>query len=89
VIIAKIYANLLRSLERVEDSIRDILPMLQQRLGEKVAFQVQNGSEGCQEDIYVWEIEWVDEVQKVLEMDAGWGLKGFWDMVLYNLKVRR
>ena len=83
--IANIYSNLLESLGRVEDSIRDILPMLQQRLGEQIAFEVTDG--GATESIMLWEVEWVDEVQKVLEMDAGWGLRGFWDMVLYNLKV--
>jgi hypothetical protein len=83
--IANIYANLLESLERVEDSIRDILPMLQQRLGGETAFEIVDG--GVTESVMLWEVEWVDEVQKVLEMDAGWGLKGFWDMVLYNLKV--
>lgn len=83
--IANIYSNLLESLGRVEDSIRDILPMLQQRLGDQTAFVVTDG--GVSECITLWEVEWVDEVQKVLEMDAGWGLRGFWDMVLYNLQV--
>jgi hypothetical protein len=83
--IVNIYSNLLESLERVEDSIRDILPMLQQRLSDQTAFMVTCG--GVSESIMLWEVEWVDEVQKVLEMDAGWGLRGFWDMVLYNLKV--
>lgn len=34
-----------------------------------------------------WEREWTDEVQKVLEMDAGWGWKGFWECVEENVKV--
>lgn len=34
-----------------------------------------------------WKEEWVGEVQKLLEMDAGWGWVGFWDCVRENLEV--
>lgn len=34
-----------------------------------------------------WEIEWCEEVQGLLERDAGWGWNGFWDMVRDNLRV--
>jgi hypothetical protein len=34
-----------------------------------------------------WEAEWLDEVQGLLERDAGWGWKGFWECVRRNLKV--
>ncbi|KAG7530480.1 hypothetical protein FFLO_05021 [Filobasidium floriforme] len=84
-IIRNIYDNLLASLRRVEESIADILPLLKQRLGSEKAFSFTDGE--SREDIFCWEVEWVDEVQKVLEMDAGWALAVFWDMVLYNLEV--
>jgi len=32
-------------------------------------------------------VEWCEEVQGLLERDAGWGWKGFWEMVRDNLKV--
>lgn len=35
-----------------------------------------------------WEVEWVEEVQKLLEMDAGWSWKGYWECVKSNLRVR-
>ena len=69
----------------MEESIVDILPLLKQRLGNEPAFRHVDGQD--QEDISSWEVEWTDEVQKVLEMDAGWGLAVFWDMVLYNIEV--
>lgn len=84
-IIRNIYDNLLASLCRVEESISDILPLLKQRLGSEKAFSYTDGE--THEDIFCWEVEWVDEVQKVLEMDAGWALAVFWDMVLFNLEV--
>lgn len=34
-----------------------------------------------------WKEEWIGEVQKLLEMDAGWGWVGFWDCVRKNLEV--
>jgi hypothetical protein len=34
-----------------------------------------------------WEFEWMDEVQKLLEMDAGWGWRGFWECVKDNINV--
>lgn len=67
----------------MEESISDILPLLRQRLGSETAFRFADGHR--QEDIFAWEVEWVDEVQKVLEMDAGWGLAVFWDMILFSL----
>lgn len=56
---------------RVEESIADILPMIKQRLGE-------GGP---------WREEWVEEVQALLERDAGWGWRGFWKTVRRNVKV--
>lgn len=35
-----------------------------------------------------WKREWVDEVQGLLDRDAGWGWKGFWECVRKNLDVR-
>jgi hypothetical protein len=35
-----------------------------------------------------WRQEWVGEVQGLLERDAGWGWRGFWDCVGKNLDVR-
>lgn len=34
-----------------------------------------------------WQVEWVEEVEKLCVMDAGWGWDGFWRMVVWNLKV--
>ena len=34
-----------------------------------------------------WEAEWSEEVQGLLERDAGWGWKGFWKMIQDNLSV--
>ncbi|ORX38180.1 hypothetical protein BD324DRAFT_619872 [Kockovaella imperatae] len=56
------------SQQRVEESISDVKEMIQQRLGK-------NGP---------WEEEWVEEVQGLLERDAGWGWSGFWDMIWAN-----
>lgn len=92
-IIRNVYDNLLISQTKVEESIADILPMLKQRLGEgrrTVSARdtsAIDGEEEPEEGVLEWEAEWVEEVQKVLEMDAGWGLAGFWDMVLFNLEV--
>jgi hypothetical protein len=33
-------------------------------------------------------MEWIEEVQGLLERDAGWGWRGFWDCVRGNLDVR-
>jgi len=34
-----------------------------------------------------WKEEWFEEVQGLLERDAGWGWKGFWECVKKNLEV--
>lgn len=34
-----------------------------------------------------WEEEWTTEVQGLLEMDAGWGWRGFWECVYKNITV--
>lgn len=34
-----------------------------------------------------WQLEWAEEVQSLLERDAGWGWKGFWETVSRNVKV--
>jgi DNA-directed RNA polymerase specialized sigma24 family protein len=77
-----IYDNLLKSQARVEEAIDDVKIMLRdhaaQQFGQGVA-----GEDGVQE----WEVEWFEQVQKLLEMDAGWGLRGFWSMVAYSLRV--
>ena len=56
---------------RVEKSIDDVKEMIQSRLG-------MDGP---------WEEEWVEEVQGLLERDAGWGWKGFWEMLQRNVEV--
>jgi hypothetical protein len=38
-------------------------------------------------EVEEWEREWVQEVQKLLEMDAGWDWLGFLTTVLANVKV--
>jgi hypothetical protein len=35
-----------------------------------------------------WRKEWIEEVQGLLERDAGWGWRGFWKCVRMNLDVR-
>jgi hypothetical protein len=46
-----------------------------------------NRSFEIDEIILQWELEWIEQVQSLLEMDAGWNFSGFWDMILYNLRV--
>jgi len=55
----------------VEESIADVKEMIQQRLG-------MDGP---------WQREWADEVQGLLERDAGWGWYGFWTTVKRNVLV--
>ncbi len=57
--------------------------MIQQRLGSVKAGRTTQ----VDEDVLEWEVEWVEQVQSLLEMDAGWNFRGFWDMMLYNLRV--
>ena len=66
-----IYAALCVSQRRVERSIADVHDMIIQRLGA--------GEEA--------EREWVMEVQGLLERDAGWGWRGFWECILLNVQV--
>ncbi|ODN92127.1 hypothetical protein L198_05799 [Cryptococcus wingfieldii CBS 7118] len=68
----RIYATLCLGQNRVEESILDVKEMIIDRLGTK------DGS---------WEKEWFDEVQSLLEMDAGWNWKGFWATVKKNLEM--
>lgn len=72
--LSSVFTALEASQQQVEDSLADVKGMIQQRLGA----HPDSG----------WEEEWVEEVQKVLEMDAGWGWKGFWETVRMNLLVR-
>ncbi|WVQ72679.1 hypothetical protein IAR50_002239 [Cryptococcus sp. DSM 104548] len=70
--IPRIYAALCVSQTRVEESILDVKEMIIDRLGQ---------SDGS------WEKEWFEEVQNLLEMDAGWNWKGFWATVKKNLEL--
>ena len=56
---------------RVAASISDIVPLVQERVG----------IDGP------WQQEWVQEVQTLLAMDAGWGWQGFWETVRRNILV--
>lgn len=56
----------------MEDSIADVKDMIIERLGAK-------------DD--QWEKEWFQEVQNLLQMDAGWGWREFWGTIMKNLKV--
>jgi hypothetical protein len=69
--LGRVFDALVAAQERVEESIADILPDIKHRLG----------------DDGPWQQEWVEEVQKVLEMDAGWGWKGFWETIRRNVEV--
>nr|KIR49488.1 hypothetical protein I312_01645 [Cryptococcus bacillisporus CA1280] len=66
-----IYRALCVSQDRVEDSIADVKDIIIERLGAK-------------DD--QWEKEWFQEVQNLLQMDAGWGWRGFWETIMKNLK---
>ncbi|KAK1921067.1 hypothetical protein DB88DRAFT_513800 [Papiliotrema laurentii] len=66
----RVFDAMVAAQHRVEESIADILPMIKQRLGE-------GGP---------WREEWVEEVQALLERDAGWGWRGFWKTVRRNVK---
>ncbi|WRT68737.1 uncharacterized protein IL334_005717 [Kwoniella shivajii] len=66
-----IYETLCTSQLRVEEAISDVKEMIIERVG----------SEGD-----LWEKEWVEEVQGLLERDAGWGWKGFWQTVKNNVQ---
>jgi hypothetical protein len=78
-----IYHNLLHSLRRVEDAISDVKELLQEQ-----AFKTARAVDAkSTKEPLSWEKEWFEQVQSLLEMDAGWGLRGFWSMVLYNLRV--
>lgn len=67
------FTALCESQSRVEASISDIKPMIISRLG-KDAVSADDG-------LPLWEKEWSDEVQALLERDAGWNWKGFWECV--------
>ncbi|KAK4690040.1 hypothetical protein P7C73_g43, partial [Tremellales sp. Uapishka_1] len=67
----RVFESLREAQKRVEESIYDVKEMIIERLG----------SAGP------WEKEWVAEVQALLEMDAGWGWRGFWECVLHNMKT--
>jgi hypothetical protein len=69
----RIYSALCDSQRRVEESIYDVKEMILLRLGP------DPGSG--------WEEEWTSEVQGLLEMDAGWGWRGFWECVCKNVTV--
>lgn len=78
-----IYHNLLQSQARVEEAIDDVKIMLR----DHAAKQSGTESSAVNDDVREWEVEWLEQVQSLLEMDAGWGLRGFWAMVAYNLQV--
>jgi hypothetical protein len=73
-----VYEALEIAQKAVEESIADVKQMIQFRLGT---------DPGIESDVPDWEVEWVHEVQTLLEMDAGWGWKGFWECVRYNVIV--
>ena len=77
---------LLEAQEKVEESLADVREMVVERLG--ASRQGEPGDQGeARGEVPVWEQEWTQEVQKVLELDAGWGWQGFWDCVERNLRV--
>lgn len=82
-IMPTIYRNLLESQARVEEAISDVKALLRDH-----AVQSIDSSKTVDSDVQPWEFEWLNQVQSLLEMDAGWGLRGFWGMVLHNLRVR-
>ena len=64
----------------MEESLADVKEMVIHRLGA-------GEQDASKDEMQEWEVEWTEEVQKVLEMDAGWGWKGFWECVELNIKV--
>lgn len=69
----------------MEESLADAREMIVERLGE--SGQGGPGDQEARVEVPDWEQEWTQEVQKVLELDAGWGWQGFWDCVERNLRV--
>ncbi|WWC71238.1 uncharacterized protein I206_105191 [Kwoniella pini CBS 10737] len=70
--LSRIYDTLCNSQERVEEAISDVKEMIIGRLGT---------SDNA------WEKEWVEEVQGLLERDAGWNWKGFWTTIKQNVEM--
>ena len=59
----------------------------------KSQIRVENSIQDVKEMIIArlgdrWKREWVEEVQGLLERDAGWGWGGFWECVKRNLDAR-
>ena len=71
-----IYRALDEAQKRVEDSIADVKDMIVSRLGT---------DSPANANVKDWEREWVGEVQGLLERDAGWGWRGFWETVRRNI----
>jgi hypothetical protein len=59
---------------RVELAINDVKDMIRQRLGKEV-----------EDGLPLWELEWMGEVQALLERDSGWGWRGFWETIRTNV----
>ncbi|WWC63674.1 uncharacterized protein I303_106279 [Kwoniella dejecticola CBS 10117] len=70
--LTRIYDTLCTAQERVEEAISDVKDMIIDRLG--------SGGDA-------WEKEWIEEVQGLLERDAGWGWKGFWETVRKKVEM--
>jgi hypothetical protein len=80
-----VYEALAQAQSVVEESISDVRDMIRDRLGEPASGPRNESSD--ETVVQRWEVEWVEEVQKLLEMDHGWGWTGFWVCVRDNLHV--
>jgi hypothetical protein len=82
--LSRVYDALADAQDKVEQSLSDVKEMIIERLGSITA---DADAAADATSIPAWEEEWTEEVQKVLEMDAGWAWKQFWECVERNLKV--
>lgn len=75
--IPRVYQALCESQRKVEQAIHDIKPMIISRVGKDALSE--------HDSLPLWEKEWCDEVQSLLERDAGWNWRGFWECIRHNI----
>ncbi|EIW68489.1 hypothetical protein TREMEDRAFT_32435, partial [Tremella mesenterica DSM 1558] len=66
--------NVFRALENAQSDVEDSL--------EDVKRMIISRHSGYVEE---WEKEWIQQVQDILRLDAGWNWSDFWDCVLRNI----
>jgi hypothetical protein len=72
----------------VEESIDDVRLMILERLGVKPEpGRGDPQASALNGQVAEWEEEWMEEVQKLLEMDAGWNWLVFFKTIRNNMIV--